>query len=155
MGSWGELHHIPTFSHLNPLPKSLAMHPAPPSPNHPLWSPEDMKFLILQIRLQDLPLQLLSQLWRRPFQPPVTSPNSGRGHQTGVQVLGWGLQGGAINIMGHYLCPCEKGPLRVRLVYTPCHKTFFNLDVLRCHKKVISINKIKGIITWVYIDSGE
>ena len=49
--------------------KALFCPPAPPSPNHPLRSPQDLKFLILQIRLQGLPLQLLSQLQRRPFQP--------------------------------------------------------------------------------------
>ena len=43
--------------------------PTPPSPNHPIRSPQDLKSLILQIRLQGLPLQLLPQLQRRPFQP--------------------------------------------------------------------------------------
>ena len=49
--------------------KALFCPPAPPSPNQPLRSPQDLKSLILQVRLQGLPLQLLPQLQRRPFQP--------------------------------------------------------------------------------------
>ena len=49
----------------------------------------------------------------------------------------------------------RKVHLGVRLMCSPCGKTFFNLDILRCHKKVILINKIKGIIMWEYIYSGE
>ena len=42
--------------------------PAPPSPNHPLRSPQDLKSLNLQVRPLDLLLQLFPQLQRRPFQ---------------------------------------------------------------------------------------
>ena len=44
----------------------------------------------------------------------------------------------------------RKVYLGVRLVCSLCSKTFFNLDILRCHKKFTSINKIRGIITWEF-----
>ena len=53
-----ELLLIPSLSHLNLPPKSLTLPPMPPFPNHPLRIPRDLKSLILQTRLQDLPLQL-------------------------------------------------------------------------------------------------
>ena len=86
-------------------------------------------------------------------------------HET-PQNSGWGIK-------WVYKCQvedCKEGPstpwaticahvrkvhLGVRLVCSLCGKTFFNLDVLRCHKKVTSINKIREIITWEYIDFGE
>ena len=71
-GLYGLLRRVTLCIHPHPSQpplKNLILLPAPPSPNHPLSSPQDLKSLSLQIRLQVLPLQLLPKLQRRPFQP--------------------------------------------------------------------------------------
>ena len=57
-GLYGLLRRVTSCSHPHPSQpplKSLVLPPAPPSPNHLLRSPQDLKSLILQIRLQASP----------------------------------------------------------------------------------------------------
>ena len=70
----------------------------------------------------------------------------------GVQVLVEGHKEGPSTSQATICAHVRKVHLRVRLVCSLCGKTFFNLGILRCHKKVISINRIRGIITWEFID---
>ena len=57
------------------------------------------------------------------------------GHQKSVQMLGWGLQRGTINLTCYNLHTCVQSVLGVGLMCPSCGKSFFNPDTFRCHKK--------------------